>query len=493
LKVSTRITAATSLVVALTLLVFMVLEQHAGWVRDRRELELQARDTARLVRAMLESRGGAKLTVTAANELGRDLSRSLDDWSIAVLPRSLVGSALFETGQIRRLRTLLEAHPDHLYSQVGDTVVYTLPLRAPVPTPEGTEIVGAIEVSRTTDELATSWVAEIWRALPALTGIVFVVIVALVLLTRTAITSPIEKLLAGVGDVAAGDLSHVLLFEREDEIGALASRFNDMTQSLRESRAETERQNRARVALEQRLLKTEKMATIGQLAAEIAHEVGTPLNVIAARARGLARRAADPGVVAKNAHIIAEQASRITRIIQRLLDLARRKVGVIERESVDVAAVCKATLDFLEGRMATSGVSFRLETSARLPRVDGYGDQLQQVFINLVINAIEAMPQGGSLTVRIRTVSMKRPGLDVAPEQACVVVDVIDTGVGIPEQLRDKIFEPFYTSKDREGGTGLGLAVSWGIIKEHDGWIEVESAPKSGTVFRVCLPALQDV
>ena len=122
----------------------------------------------------------------------------------------------------------------------------------------------------------------------------------------------------------------MILSERDDEIGAIATRFNEMTFSLRESRGETQRQNEAKLALEQRLGQTEKLATIGQLAAEIAHEVGTPLNVIAGRARSIQRKSKDPEAVEKNAEIVAEQTARITRIIQRLLDFTRRKVGAPE-------------------------------------------------------------------------------------------------------------------------------------------------------------------
>ena len=115
------------------------------------------------------------------------------------------------------------------------------------------------------------------------------------------VSRPITKLLRGIDDVAKGDLSHVILSERDDEIGAIATRFNEMTFSLRESRGETQRQNEAKLALEQRLGQTEKLATLGQLAAEIAHEVGTPLNVIAGRARSIQRKSRDPDAVEKNA------------------------------------------------------------------------------------------------------------------------------------------------------------------------------------------------
>jgi signal transduction histidine kinase len=309
-------------------------------------------------------------------------------------------------------------------------------------------------------------------------------------MSRILVTRPIAKLLSGIDDVAHGDLSRVLLSEREDEIGALATRFNEMTGSLRESRAETERQNAAKLDLEERLSHTEKLATLGQLAAEIAHEVGTPLNVIAGRARSLARRAEDPTDVAKKANIIAEQASRITRIIQRLLDFTRRSVGeAVEQREVDVNDVAATTVDFLEGKLAAAHVKPHLVRAGSLPPVKGDRDRLQQVLFNLILNAIESMPDGGALRVETSEVTRRRPGLELAPEQPVVVVEIADTGPGIPPEVRDRIFEPFYTSKRGQGGSGLGLAVSHGIVKEHDGWIEIDDNPGGGALFRVCLPA----
>ncbi len=120
----------------------------------------------------------------------------------------------------------------------------------------------------------------------------------------------------------------------------------------------------------------------------------------------------------------------------------------------------------------------------------GTRDQLQQVFLNLYMNAIEAMPSGGALEVRTARVARRRPGLEVAPEQGYTVIEVADTGVGVPEKERAKVFEAFYTSKGDSGGTGLGLAVAHGIVKDHDGWIEIDDHIEAGkgTVFRVFLP-----
>jgi signal transduction histidine kinase len=392
---------------------------------------------------------------------------------------------------IERLRDLVQARPIYVSVDGEDAFAYALPLRqASRMAPDGYEVAGSIDVSRSLAPLQRAWREDLVRTLPILAIIVALVVTAVMLFTRSLVSRPIEKLLAGIDDVARGDLSRVLLSEREDEIGALAARFNEMTYSLRESRAETERQNADKTKLEERLFQTEKLATIGQLAAEIAHEVGTPLNVIVGRSRAMAKKAHDPEAVTKNADIVAEQASRITRIIQRLLDTARRKVGAPEAGPVDLNRITATTMDFLEGKFAAARVTRTLTRAEALPAVKGDSDQLQQVLINLLMNAIEAMPRGGQIRVETSLVTRRRPGLEVAPEQPVVVVEVADTGVGIPPDQRDRVFEPFYTTKEGRGGTGLGLAVSHGIIKEHDGWMEVEDAHGGpGSVFRVCLPA----
>jgi signal transduction histidine kinase len=194
--------------------------------------------------------------------------------------------------------------------------------------------------------------------------------------------------------------------------------------------------------------------------------------------------------VQKNATIIAEQATRITRIIQRLLDFARRKVGDGDATSaIDLAELAAGTLEFLEHQLDANRVGAELSREGEVGKVLGVRDQLQQVLLNLCINAIQAMPQGGHLSLRLSKVVRRRPGLELAPEQPYAVLEIADTGVGISPEDRDKIFEPFYTSKSASGGSGLGLAVSLGIVKDHDGWMEVADNPAGqGTVFKVVLP-----
>lgn len=482
MRVGTRITAATTALVAVSLAVFGLWDLRRQAAERRADQITQARSVARALRATIEAQG-AREAVARAAQLSDRLTRSGSGWRVEVVPAAIADRP--GDPRARRIKTLIEARPTGLVSESDGDLLYTLPLRVPdAKSPDGLAIIGILDVSHPLEGSAA-----MWRAIPLLLVIVGLVVAAVLYFTKRLVTRPIEKLIAGIDDVAQGDLSHVILSEREDEIGALATRFNEMTYSLRESRAETARQNQARHALEDRLFQTEKLATIGQLAAEIAHEVGTPLNVIVGRARSLAKKAGEPDKVEKNAAIIAEQATRITRIIQRLLDLARRKVGITESELVSLNEITLKTMEFLEGRFRGDSIRHALTRAEGLPPVSGQADQLQQVLLNLLINAIEATPPGGKITVETSAVTRRRPGLEEVDPETYVVVEVSDTGTGISPADRERIFEPFYTSKSREGGTGLGLAVTQGIVKAHDGWVEVGEAPGGGARFRLFFPA----
>ncbi len=490
MKVATRITVATAVVVAIASAGYALFDLRERTSERRKAIEREARAIASTLRLALEEQASA-FRIPSEAQL-RDLGRDAGGWRVTVIPRELANALPTPTmpeSQLRRLRTLVEV-PEAVFAEIeGERYLFALALRA-VSTDEKKRVVLAmLEIAKPARALQTT-TGDLTRALILVLLVVLVTTIVVGTLAGRFVSRPITKLLGGIDDVARGDLSHVILSEHDDEIGAIATRFNEMTYSLRESRGETQRQNEAKLALEQRLSQTEKLATIGQLAAEIAHEVGTPLNVIAGRARSIQRKAKDPEAVEKNAGIIAEQTARITRIIQRLLDFARRKVGSPEHARVNLNELALTTVELLGSQFSVAKVRTRLDRSEGLPLVDGDADRLQQVLINLLLNAVQAMPEGGSLTIETQAIRRTRPGLETGPEQDFVMLAVSDTGVGIPAAIRDKVFEPFYTTKEGHGGTGLGLAVCSGIVKEHDGWMDVDDAAGGGTVFRVYLPTL---
>jgi len=415
-KVATRITVATAVVVALASAAYAYFDLRARRTERIAQLEREARAVGGTLRLNLEVQGSAFRI--PSDQLLKELQRATGGWRVKVVPRSRKdepsGMDLSDR-ELGWLRAMIELPDKRFLFDDGDTFFYALALRAAA---DGSETklttLGMLQLSRSADFLTSSDLGRV------VTLIVLIVVVTTLMVAAFAsrfVSRPITKLLSGIDDVAKGDLSHVILSERDDEIGQIATRFNEMTFSLRESRGETQRQNEAKLALEQRLGQTEKLATIGQLAAEIAHEVGTPLNVIAGRAKAMKRKSKDQEAVEKNAEIVAEQAARITRIIQRLLDFTRRKVGTTGKAEVNVNELSLTTMELLAGQFSAAKIKTRLDRAEALPRVAGDADRLQQVLINLMLNAVQAMPDGGNLTVETRVVERTRPGLEEGAEQ----------------------------------------------------------------------------
>jgi two-component system NtrC family sensor kinase len=197
--------------------------------------------------------------------------------------------------------------------------------------------------------------------------------------------------------------------------------------------------------------------------------------------------------VFKNVEIIQTQVGRITKIINQVLDFSRKRGPTLTR--VDLNRVVGEALDVVGETLRRQGINPELRAMSALPEVPGDPDQIQLVCLNLLMNAIHAMPAGGRLRVAIDRVNRRKGGLAQADPADYVMVQITDNGAGISDADRHNIFEPFFTTKDEGQGTGLGLAVSHGIVKDHDGWIEVESPPTDdakGTAFAVFLPVGAD-
>jgi signal transduction histidine kinase len=226
-----------------------------------------------------------------------------------------------------------------------------------------------------------------------------------------------------------------------------------------------------------KLLQSAKLAAIGELAASIAHEVNNPLMVIAAYAQLLHRRA-ELEPVYGTIETIEAQATRAASIVRGMLDFARRRPRNLQH--VPLREVIDRALVLVTDKLCTQGIEAVTLLDERDPAAFGDRDELTQVFINLITNAADAMSRGGRLTVRTE---VRRQG-----DVACVVAHVTDTGTGIPEEHREKIFETFFTTKPEGKGTGLGLAVTRDIVKNHEGTIEVDSEPGKGTTMIVSLP-----
>lgn len=299
---------------------------------------------------------------------------------------------------------------------------------------------------------------------------------------------PVNELRDMARRISAGDLSGRLTVRQRDEIGELAQEMNAMADQLEEAHRRVLEETQARLAALEQLRHTDRLATVGQLAAGVAHELGTPLSIVSARAALLAEGALTPADVTDNARVIGEQAQRMTGIIRQLLDFSRRRTARLG--VADLQGVVARTLDLLASASNTRRVQvdFAAASTPVLARVDL--SQIQQALANIVVNAIQALPEGGQLRVRVGTERVRPPHEPGAPASEWVCIAIHDDGPGIAPDDLPHVFEPFFTTKDVGQGTGLGLSVAHGIVTDHGGWIGVESAPGAGTTFRVFLPAL---
>jgi two-component system, NtrC family, sensor histidine kinase HydH len=222
-------------------------------------------------------------------------------------------------------------------------------------------------------------------------------------------------------------------------------------------------------ALSSQLLRAEKLATVGVLAAGIAHEIGTPLGVVRGRAELIASRLGADHPQTGSATVIVTEIDRISRTIRELLDFAR--VSRATAGQASFSEVARTALDLLALEADSRGVSLRLELSGALPPVAADADQLQQVLVNIALNAIHACAPGGRVAVRARA----------ERDVSRAIIEVVDDGAGIPEELQHRVFDPFFTTKKRGKGTGLGLTISAQIVRNHGGDIRLESAIGRGT------------
>ena len=284
----------------------------------------------------------------------------------------------------------------------------------------------------------------------------------------------------------AGDFAGPVAISQRDEIGELAHEINTMCDRLAEANRQLAEETEARITALEQLRHTDRLATVGQLAAGVAHELGTPLSVVSARAELIAATDLPRRDALQHVSVIAAQCERMTAIIQQLLDFSRRR-GV-KLALVDLRHVVAGTLDLLSAMTRKRQVEITREVGdvPLLVRIDR--NQIQQALTNIVLNAVQAMAPGGRVHVRVEARRTQPPKGLGAAEGDYASVTVEDRGPGIAPEHLASIFEPFFTTKGDAGGTGLGLPVAQGIVTEHGGWIRVESAPGTGARFSILLP-----
>ncbi len=309
--------------------------------------------------------------------------------------------------------------------------------------------------------------------------VVLSVIVSVVI--RQSITLPLRTFAHRIEAIGRGQFDQRLQLSRRDEIGRLAQEFDRMCARLEETHQKLITESEEKLRLERALRHSEKLAALGQLASRLAHEIGTPLNVIQGRAEQLLQRSILPEKERAFLGVIVAQIERISVFIRQLLTLARRSEPHFR--TVSLNDIVRRVWEVVSDQSNTAGVKVSLELAENLPPILGDPDQLHQVLLNLSVNALQAVGTAGQVTLRTR---LRQNGeLNGA---GMIEVGITDTGSGIPPDDLPHIFEPFFTTKGSLGGTGLGLAICREIIQNHRGEIEVESELGQGSRFIVSLP-----
>jgi signal transduction histidine kinase len=296
---------------------------------------------------------------------------------------------------------------------------------------------------------------------------------------------PLEQLIAKARRIGSGDLEGPVHLRSRDELAELADSLNTTCAKLAESQTKLRQETAARIMALDQLRHADRLKTVGRLASGIAHELGTPLNVVAGRAGLIGSGKLDVEQVAQSAAAIKLEADKMTAIIRQLLDFARTSAP--RKLPADLRMVIRQTIDMIDSIAEKQKVKLVFLPEAEEAIADIDTGQIQQVLTNLAVNAIQAMPAGGEVRFLIRRCSARSPDGGDSPS-AFYAIEVHDQGVGIPEEHMQQLFEPFFTTKEIGAGTGLGLSIAYGIVQEHGGWIDVTSRVGEGSCFTVFLP-----
>ncbi|MCD6581540.1 MAG: HAMP domain-containing protein [Desulfuromusa sp.] len=306
------------------------------------------------------------------------------------------------------------------------------------------------------------------------------------LLTRKYICDPIQELLEQTQSLSEGDLSARVENTSTDELGELGRSFNNMADNLAQAQIElqdwgntleqkVERRTAEMIDMQSQLLRSAKLASMGELVAGVAHEINNPLTGILMFASLSSKTPDLPQQVKDNLDLIVSETGRCAKIVRGLLEFARESFP--EKKMNSINQIIEHTLELVSHQTIFQDVDVQYRGGEGLPELEVDADQLQQVFFNMFINAGQAMPNGGSLTITTKFVE----------EEKAVLIVIEDTGTGISQENLAKIFDPFFSTKAQKG-FGLGLSVSYGIIENHGGRVDVRSREGEGTRFSIYFP-----
>jgi signal transduction histidine kinase len=359
------------------------------------------------------------------------------------------------------------------------------------------KVLGVLDVTLKLESVDQQLSAVKFQVASATAVQIVLIAIFITLFTRTFLSIPIHRLIEATRAVSAMQLDKpIVTKQKSEELEQLAGSFEVMRQRLRnaldelnhfaqELEEKVEQRTQQLKAAHQKLLQSDRLASLGQLAASVAHEINNPISGVLNLSMLMQRIMTDNGVQPQRVpefkrylSLVASETSRVGRIVSDLLAFSRRSKP--QRADADLNRLIAATLTLLSHKLKLNSVDVEFTPDPELPPVKCDASQMQQVFVNLVLNGAEAISPKGSGKLTIATAA--------SPDKQSVTITVTDTGEGIREENLARIFEPFFTTKSEGKGVGLGLAVLYGIIDAHNGEITVRSRPGEGTTFTITLP-----
>ena len=352
----------------------------------------------------------------------------------------------------------------------------------PVPGVEGRP--GAIELRANSSRRDAYLAVFVWHTVILTLTLILSSSLLAALLGLRFVARPLQQLTEKARRVSRGEFSGPVQLAGRDELSVLARAMNQMADSLAEARRRLHDETDARIAAVQQLRHSDRLRTVGMLASGVAHELGTPLNIVSGRAALIEEAPGNTEEVLANAATIRRQAARMATIIRQLLQFSRRDASLHER--LDLAQTARSATRLITPLFPH--VSIHLEGADAPAPVLGNEGQLEQVLLNLLTNAAQSMDGRGRIALSLGRTDASPPAGYQAHGAGFCFVCVEDEGAGIPPDHIEHIFDPFFTTKNVGDGTGLGLSICHGIVQEHGGWIEVQSQVGKGSCFTIYLP-----
>lgn len=458
---------------------------------NREQLQLMIEEVAkvpRVKRIRILGREGVVSFSNSKQEIGTALSDKDDSCSFCHLPGS---QALVDAPVEKRSRVFAADGAQFLGITRG---IYNEPKCSTAAchahSPDEKKI-GVLDMVVSLDRMADLAHSHHMDVIISTSIMLFILSLGHYLLTRKYICDPIQGLLEQTQALSEGDLSARVKNLSNDELGELGQSFNTMAENLAQAQIElkewgntlehkVEERTAEMQGIQDQLLRSAKLASMGELVAGVAHEINNPLTGILMFASISAKTPDLPQQVKDNLDLIVSETGRCAKIVRGLLEFARESIPEKKKDSIN--RIIKHTLELVSQQIIFQDVDIRCSCGKNFPDLEIDADQLQQVFLNMFINAGQAMPNGGILSITTELVE----------EQNAIRIVVEDTGTGISQENLERIFDPFFSTKSQKG-FGLGLSVSYGIIRNHGGSVDVQSEEGKGTRFTIYLPLNGDL